>query len=1018
MRPLRGPPAPVVKLHFPPFPLPARRALVRMFVIPIMRTILALALTLATASAQQQPEARYLSGIRQLTFEGRRAGEGYFSADGSKLIFQSEREPGNPFYQIYLMDLVTGDTERVSPGVGKTTCGWIHPDGKRVMFASTHQDKEARAKQEAEIKERLAVTKRRYAWDYDENYEIWEYSLADKSLKNLTNSPGYDAEGCWSPDGKQMVFASNRAAYSRQLSPEEAEHMKTDKQYFMDLYLANADGSNPRQLTNVPGYDGGPFFSADGKMICWRRFTPKLDQAEIWVMNADGTGQRQITRLGALSWAPYFHPSGKYLIFTTNLLGFANFELYIVDVEGKHEPVRVTTTDGFDGLPVFTPDGKKLAWTSRRATDGSDQIFQADWSHEQALAALQGAPGSSAAPSAQAPAPAAAPTLLGAPEITPEDIKKHVAFLASDALDGRLTGTEGEKKATQFVADAFREIGLVPVGDDNGWVEPGQIAEGGARGAGKKLAITGLSAAHAVQVDADWRPLPFSQTGQIPAAGIVFAGYGIETPDEATSADGKKMEPYSSYAHLEVKDKWVMVLRYLPEGITTERRNDLIRYSSLRHKALIARQRGARGLIVVSGPNSKVTAQLVPMSFDASLASSGIPAISITDQLADALLGPSGSALKPLQDKLDTGALLGGIELKGALLGAEIVITQEKRTGRNVLGALPRGKDFDFHTPPLLIGAHVDHLGSKGGSNSRAKGDELNKIHHGADDNASGVAGMIEIAHWLADQKRQGKITLARDVIFAAWSGEELGLLGSNHFAENLAKMIRGDASAKLTGMIAACLNMDMIGRFNKTLVLQGVGSSAWWPKEIEKRNAPIGLPITTHTDAHLPTDSTTFYLRGVPTLNAFTGAHEDYHMPSDTTEKINYDKAAQISLLMGLIGRGVATTHEQPDYIAMAAPKNQGARGGMRVYLGTIPDYSQGDVKGVKLSGVSPVGPAAKAGVKAGDVIIKLGAKDVLNIYDYTSLMGELKVGAETTIVVLRDGKPVEMKIVPGSRD
>ena len=949
-----------------------------------------------------------------------RAGEGYFSADGTKLIFQSEREPGNPFYQIYLMDLMTGDTQRISPGVGKTTCGWIHPDGKRVMFASTHQDAEAKAKQEAEIKERLAATKRRYAWDYDENYEIWECSLADQSLKNLTNAPGYDAEGCWSPDGRQMVFASNRAAYSRQLTPEEAEHMKTDKQFFMDLYLADADGSNPRQLTNVPGYDGGPFFSADGKMICWRRFTPKLDQAEIWVMNADGTGQRQVTRLGALSWAPYFHPSGKYLIFTTNLQGFANFELYIVDVEGRRAPVRVTHTEGFDGLPVFSPDGKKIVWSSHRTPDGSDQIFQADWSHERALAALQAAPAPSAASAPGGPAPVAASgtSLLGAPEITSADLKKYVSYLASDELDGRLTGTDGEKKATQYVADAFKEIGLLPVGDDNGWFELFDFTAGVALGDGNKLAITGLPVAPAAQVDLDWRPLPFSQTGEVPASGIVFAGYGIETPDEATSADGRKMEPYSSYAHLEVKDKWVVVLRYLPEGISAERRNDLIRFSSLRHKALVARQRGARGLIIVSGPNSKVTAHLVPMSFDASLASSGIPAISITDQLADALLAASGNALKPLQDKLDTGALIGGIEIKGVTLGASIVITQEKRTGRNVLGALPRGKEFDFHIPPLLIGAHVDHLGSRGGSNSRAKGDELNKVHHGADDNASGVAGLIEIAHWLADLKRQGKITLARDVIFAAWSGEELGLLGSNHFVENLAKMIKGDPNAKLTGMIAATLNMDMIGRFNKTLVLQGVGSSAWWPKEIEKRNVPVGLPITTHTDAHLPTDSTTFYLRGVPTLNAFTGAHEDYHMPSDTADKINYDKAAQISLLMGLIGRSIATTHEQPDYIAMAAPKNQGTRGGMRVYLGTIPDYSQGDVKGVKLSGVSPVGPAAKAGVKAGDIIIKLGGKDVLNIYDYTSLMGELKVGAETTIIVQRDGKPVEMKILPGSRD
>jgi hypothetical protein len=230
--------------------------------------------------------------------------------------------------------------------------------------------------------------------------------------------------------------------------------------------------------------------------------------------------------------------------------------------------------------------------------------------------------------------------------------------------------------------------------------------------------------------------------------------------------------------------------------------------------------------------------------------------------------------------------------------------------------------------------------------------------------------------------------------------------------------MFRGDPNGKLTGMFAACLNMDMIGRFQKTLVLQGVGSSSWWAKEIEKRNAPIGLPITTQNDAHLPTDSTTFYLRGIPTLNAFTGSHADYHLPSDTAEKIDYENAAKITKLMGLISRGIATADTNPDYVAMDAPKNQGTRGGMRAYLGTIPDYAQGDTKGVKLSGVSPIGPAAKAGVKGGDIIIKLSGKDVLNIYDYTSLMGELKIGAETSITVLREGKAMELKVTPGSRE
>ncbi len=961
-------------------------------------------------------EAAYLSGVRQLTFEGKRSGEGYFSADGKKMIFQSERESGNPFYQIYLLDLESGDTERVSPGVGKTTCAWIHPDGRRVLFASTHLDPEAKAKQDAELKERESSRVRKYSWDYDETFEIFEFDFRTKGLKQLTHELGYDAEGCWSPDGSKIVFASNRAAYSAKLSPADEERLKIDKQYFMDLYLMDADGSNVKRLTDVPGYDGGPFFSADGRKICWRRFSEKGDTAEIYTMNADGSEPRQITRVGAMSWAPYFHPSGDYLIFTNNTQGFQNFELFIVDAQGKHEPVRVTYTDGFDGLPVFSPDGKTLAWTSGRTADGKSQIFTAEWNDPAARAALGlTESGNRKTENAKPAAPDFASTSA---DITAADMKQHVTYLASDELEGRLTGTEGEKLATQYVADVFAKIGLQPIGDKDTWFENFDFTAGVALGKGNSLTLRKGADAVPLAADKDWRPLSFSKTGKTEESEMVFGGYGIETPESALTSDGKKIEPYDSYVHLDVKDKWVLVLRYLPENISQERRNELMAYTGLRYKALTARQKGARGIIIASGPNSKVVEQLVPMAFDASLASSGIAAVSVTDAVADKLLEESSKTLADLQSKLDTGDLMQGFALGKTALGAEIVIEQEKKQGRNVLGLLPARSEANGHVAPLIVCAHVDHLGRGGGSNSRAKGDDAKKIHHGADDNASGTAGVMEIAQWLADQKKQGKLALQRDIIFAAWSGEELGLLGSNHFVEDFAKMIKNDPNAKLGGMFDACLNMDMIGRFNKNLVMQGVGSSSWWPKEIEKRNAVTGLPISTQSDAHLATDSTTFYLRGIPTLNAFTGAHEDYHMPSDTADKINYDKAAQIAKFMALVAKSLATSTDAPDYIAMEAPKNQGTRTGLRVYLGTIPDYAQGDIKGVKLSGVSPVGPAAKAGVKAGDIILKLGAKDIQNIYDYTYVMGDLKIGVETIIIVQRDGQPVELKITPGSRD
>ena len=341
-----------------------------------------------TSSSSLWAEIGFLSGTRQLTFEGRRAGEGYFSLDGSLMVFQSERDPENPFYQIYLMDLETGDVSRISPGFGKTTCAWIHPSNDRVMFASTHGDPDSLLHQKKELDFRASGKERRYSWDYDRQFELYEVDRESGNFRQLTDADGYDAEGSWSPDGKLIAFASNRRAYTENLPAGQREAFKVDPAVMCDIYIMNSDGSGVKRLTETLGYDGGPFFSPDGQRICWRRFAENGATAEIMTMNIDGTDKRQLTNLGAMSWAPMFHPSGEYLIFATNLHGFANFELYLVDAAGTHEPVRVTETEGFDGLPSFTPDGKQLSWTSNR-TNKQSQIFIADWDHEAARTALQ-----------------------------------------------------------------------------------------------------------------------------------------------------------------------------------------------------------------------------------------------------------------------------------------------------------------------------------------------------------------------------------------------------------------------------------------------------------------------------------------------------------------------------------------------------------------------------------------------------------------------------------------------------
>src|SRR5216684_2153026 len=343
-------------------------------------------------AAPQYQERDFLTRVRRLTVEGRRAGEGYWSPDGKRLVFQSEREPGNPFYQIYTLDLSTGDVKRISPGLGKTTCPFFRPGSDEILFASTHHDPKSKQYQDEELAFRASGKERRYSWDYDPEMDIYAYSEKSGTLKRLTTARGYDAEGSYSPDGQWIVFSSMRDAYNRPLSDKEKKALDENPSYFAEIYIMKADGSGQKRLTSVPGYDGGPFFTHDGSRIVWRRFDEMGLIADVWTMKPDGTEAKQITDFGSMSWAPYEHPSGKYFIFASNKLGFENFELFMVDAEGKKEPVRVTYSDGFDGLPVPSPDGTQLAWTSSRGGGSDGQLFLAQWNHQKALEAIASAP--------------------------------------------------------------------------------------------------------------------------------------------------------------------------------------------------------------------------------------------------------------------------------------------------------------------------------------------------------------------------------------------------------------------------------------------------------------------------------------------------------------------------------------------------------------------------------------------------------------------------------------------------
>jgi Tol biopolymer transport system component len=952
-------------------------------------------------------ETRLLLNVRQLTYEGRRAGEAYFSPDGRLLIFQSERDKDNPFYQIYVLDLQSGETHRVSPGRGKTTCAYFRPGTEEVLFASTHLDPEAEAKQKKEFEERASGRQRRYAWDYDPAMDLFSARRDGSGLRRLTEAEGYDAEGAYSPDGSKIVFCSTRSAYEAgKLSAEDRKRREIDPAYFGEIYLMDAEGKEVERLTDWPGYDGGPFFTPDGQRIVWRHFQEDGALADVYTMRLDGTDRKRLTDFGAMSWAPYFHPSGRYVLFASNKLGFENFELYLVDAEGQREPVRVTHTEGFDGLPAFSPDGRRLCWTSNRGSDGTSQLFLADWNEAAALAALESAPRRREAGPASAeagPAPAAGFD----PEPRAEELKRTVEFLASDGLEGRMTGSDGAGRAAEWIAQRLGEAGIEP-GADGGQMFQEFPFTAGLEVVPEKNRLELHREGKAVQsfeVDKDFRPLSLSTNGEVRGQ-VVFAGYGLSVPKAEGAA-------YDSYAGLEVKDKIVLVLRYAPEAVEMKRRQELNRYAGLRYKAMQARERGARALLVVTGPNSPGAGELAKLDFDTSLAGSGIVAASLSGTAAEALLAGTGKELKSLQSELDTenphaegGFLIPGVEVRLAS-----ALNRIKKVDRNVLGLLrPAGDAAGGEY--VVVGAHYDHLGHGEAGNTLARKEEEGQIHNGADDNASGVAAVLELAASLAEERKARPEAFRRGVLFALWSGEELGLVGSSHFAEK-------PPAAVPIEKVAAYLNFDMVGRLkDNKLIVQGVGSSPAWRPLLEKRNVAAGFQLVLQDDPYLPTDVTALYPKKVPVLAFFTGSHEDYHRPTDDADKLEAAGLERITRLARSLILDLVQSPERPAYAEVKDTRGQGGdRDSLRAYLGTIPDYATEGVEGVKLSGVRGGGPADKAGLQGGDVIVEFAGKKITNIYDYTYALDAVKIGVPVQVVVLRNGQRLEITVTPEAR-
>jgi len=958
------------------------------------KLILLLIVTCLSAFAQ---EAQFITESRQLTFVGPRSGEGYFSADGKKMIFQSERNEKNPFYQMFVLDLESGKTTRLSPGFGQTTCGWIHPKNTKAIWSSTHLDPKWKVSENKEIEERKSPVKKRYSWAYDPAYEIFESDLNGKAVKQLTKAQGYDAESSYSPNGEYIAFASNRTGYELNLSEEEKKLFEKDASSQMEIYIMKANGTNVKRLTRSLGYDGGPFFSADGSKITWRRFSADGSTAEIWTMNVDGSEQRQITRLGKLSWAPFFHPSGDYIIFASNIEGHSNFELYIVDSNGLKDPVRVTYADGFDGLATFTPDGTELSWT-KRGVKGDSQIYRAQWNDFSARKALGLDPKSNHQ------------TLSLQPSIGQKDLKALVEYLSSEDMKGRKTGSSEEKVYTAQIAKLFQSWGLKPAPGAIDYFHEFEFISGIRFGQNNSLSVEGLpiKQKQIAQLNQTFEPLSMSKNGLVPLSEVVFAGYGLRAPAS------EKGPAYDSYENLDVKDKWVLIFHDVPQDVSVEQRLHFQQYGRTEFKATVAKSEGARGLIVFPGPRTLLTETWGQPKLEGSPLDSGLSVIKISRDFAKILFQKAGQNPETIQKKLDEGLKSEGFLIQDLKIQAQVDLILNRGVGRNVVAVLPA----DLKKPSvssLIIGAHGDHLGLGDQGSSLAGLQEKNQIHFGADDNASGVSAVLEMAHHFAKAPVLKKAKRKQDLYFAIWSGEEMGLLGSKAWIRDWKKK-NGD----LNKSFQAQLNLDMVGRLKDKLIIQGVGSSTLWPPMIEELAIKSGVPVSSQDDPYLPTDSMAFYIERIPTLNFFTGAHSEYHTPRDQSGLINYAGLEKVTRLGQMLIEDLAWTTQKISYVEIPQSRrnSQSASRSFRIFLGTIPDYSQDGVKGVRVSGVSKDSPAEKSGLKNQDIIVELGNQKIENLYDYTYVLQSLKPGNEIPLKIMRSGRLEELKIIPALKE
>jgi len=577
----------------------------------------------------------------------------------------------------------------------------------------------------------------------------------------------------------------------------------------------------------------------------------------------------------------------------------------------------------------------------------------------------------------------AARVAFAADSADPKRYLNDIKTLSAPVMEGRGAGTKGIALAANVIEQRFQSLGLKPAGTKS-YFQPFTVITGARLMEGNRFEAGTGASKNELKLNRDFVPYNFSSSGEV-SSPVVFAGYGATAPEFN----------YDDYAHLDVKDKIVVILRYEPSGFAAKSgHSGLTEHSQLIRKAINARNHGAKAIILVNGKLGDGEEDLLTRFGSVSGPENvGIVFVQAKNDAANAWFTAAGKSLAGVQNEINTSSTPQSFVFpEGLHISLKVNVESTRATVNNVLAYLP-GKTDEY----IIIGAHYDHLGY-GNVDSLAPS-QIGQIHPGADDNASGTAGVLELARLFAPMK--GK--LQRGILFASFAGEELGLLGSAHWVSEPTLPL---------GKAVAMINMDMIGRVkDKKVYIGGTGTGATFKSLLDEEKSKSPFQFEYSASGYAASDHTSFVAKKIPVLFFFSGLHSDYHKPSDTWDKIDAPDAAK---LLDFIDDVALKLDSEPARVAFVTVKEDQASGhsdsgggGYGPYFGSIPDFGQ-ETKGVKFSDVQPGSPAAKAGFKAGDILVQFGGKPINNLYDFTDALRGSKVGDVVEVKVLRDGKPV----------